>query len=139
MRGPHDRSVRERAVKAYERGEGSYETVAEIFDIGVATLRRWVRVYRDCGRLEPLRKGGGTPSRITETDVEKVLRAQPDATAVEITAAYNKHRRGGNRVHVSTIKRALHRFGYVVKKNEFARQNNFAPTWWKKGLHSLRK
>jgi len=129
MRGPHERSIRERAVMAYERGEGSYETVARVFDIGVATLQRWVGVYRACGRLEPLPKGGGTPSRVTEKELATILDVDPDATAVEVTATYNKRRRGNNRVHVSTIKRALRRFGYVVKKNESGQRSSSVQMW----------
>ncbi|WP_236515946.1 hypothetical protein [Sandaracinus amylolyticus] len=51
-----------------------------------------------------------------------------DANAVEIAAAYNRGRRGSARVHVSTIKRALHRFGYVVKKSADGRSRFVAPT-----------
>jgi len=45
----------------------------------------------------------------------------------EITAEYNRRRRGANRRHVSSIKRALHRAGFVVKKNAYGRSNSYAP------------
>lgn len=133
MRGPHGQELRQRAVKVYEEGELGYQAVAELFGVGIASLRRWVRIYRESGRLHPLRKGGGTPSAVSEDELAGILRAHPDATAVEITAAYNKRRRGRSRVHPSTIKRALHRFGYVPKKSESVRLNNCARTWCKNG------
>jgi hypothetical protein len=39
-----------------------------------------------------------------------------DATAGEITAEFKRRRTRRRRVHVSSIKRALRRHGYVVKK-----------------------
>jgi transposase len=34
--------LRERVVKAYEAGQGSYPTIASKFLVGEATVRRWV-------------------------------------------------------------------------------------------------
>ncbi len=110
--------LRERVVKAYEAGEGSYVTVAEKFSLGEVTVRRWVNQYRDVGHLRPHKKGGGTPSDVSVKDLEAILDKHPDANAGEITAAYNRGRRGKDRRHASSIKRALHRGGYVVKKND---------------------
>jgi hypothetical protein len=36
-----------------------------------------------------------------------------DPTAKELTAEFNRGRRGRARVHASSMKRALHRHGYV--------------------------
>ncbi len=33
--------LRERVVAAYERGEGSFVTIAEKFQVGEATVNRW--------------------------------------------------------------------------------------------------
>jgi transposase len=110
-------ALRERVVQAYEAGEGSYPVIAARFTLGEATVKRWVWRSRGEGPLGPTKKGGGTPSRITAAAVEALVTQLGDPTAGEITAAYNRTRRGRLRVHVSTMKRALHRFGYVVKKN----------------------
>ena len=110
--------LRERVVKAYESGEGSYPTIATRFLVGEATVRRWVGQYRDVADVRPRRKAGGTPSAISVKELEAILDRHPDANAGEITAAYNVGRRGKARKHVSSIKRALYRAGYVVKKND---------------------
>ena len=64
--------LRERVVRAYEAGEGSYPVIAARFALGEATVKRWVWRYRCDGQLAPAKKGGGTPSRITAADVEDV-------------------------------------------------------------------
>lgn len=104
-------------VEAYERGEGSFVTIAEKFRVGEATVNRWVAQYRDLGHLRPLKKAGGRRSDISLKELEALLDKLGDANAGEITAAYNRGRRGKERRHVSSIKRALYRGGYVVKKN----------------------
>ena len=57
--------LRERVVRAYEAGDGSYPVIAARFALGEATVKRWVWRYRRDGQLGPAKKGGGTPSRIT--------------------------------------------------------------------------
>lgn len=120
-------ALRERVVRAYEAGDGSYPVIAARFAVGEATVKRWVWRSRD-GELSPAKKGGGTPSRITAAEVDALVTQLRDPTAGEITAAYNRTRRGRARVHVSTLKRALHRFGYVVKKNGAGRWRRSAQT-----------
>src|SRR5678815_3520312 len=112
--------LRERVVRAYEAGEGTLKEVAGLFSLGEATVKRWVWLRRDQGDLTPQNKGGGVCSAITAREVDALVGKLGDPTAGEITAAFNKHRRGRRRVHVSSMKRALHRYGYVVKKTPTA-------------------
>ena len=114
-------SLRMRVVTVYEAGEGSYVTVAGQFQLGTATVKRH-------GHVDPKPKAGGTPSPIGGVVVDALLAELADPTAGELTAAYNRHRRGRTRVHVSSIKRALHRHDYVVKKNGAGRRKWTAPT-----------
>jgi transposase len=120
--------LRVRAVRAYESGVGSLQEVAGAFAIGTASLKRWLRQSRRTGDLSSTRKGGGNRSQIVLSEVEALLRALGDANAGELTAQFNKGRRGRSRVHVSSMKRALHRFGYVVKKNAAGRWRLSDPT-----------
>ena len=109
--------LRERVVRAYEVGDCSYPEVAAQFSVGEASVRRWVRLLERQGTVTPRSKRGGTPSTITVVDVERLIARLRDPTAGELTAAFNRRRRRRERVHVSSIKRALHRYGYVVKKS----------------------
>lgn len=117
MAEPLPKALRQRVVEAYERGDGGYETIAKKFSVAITSVRRWVARYRDRGHLEPDKKGGGNRSDVSLKELEAILDQHPDANAGELTAAYNRGRRGKNRRHVSSIKRALYRGGYVVKKN----------------------
>jgi len=117
MAEPCSTELRERVVKAYEAGEGGYAAVGARFAVCAASVLRWVRRYRTSGSAAPLPKGGGTPSTIAPEDIVRVLDKLGDPTANELTAEFNRGRRGRARVHVSSMKRALHRHGYVVKKN----------------------
>ena len=128
MAQPHPIELRQRLIEAYERGEGGYVLLARRFAIGEATAKRWVWRYHKEGHVQPRAKGGGVRSDVSLEELEMILAAHPDANAGEITAAYNRGRRGRRRRHASSIKRALYRFGYVVKKNGYVRSSSFAPT-----------
>lgn len=117
MPDPHPVELRERVVANYKAGEDSYRVVAERFSIGEATVKRWVWLDEREGCLAPKPKGGGTPSSISANELDTLVAELGDPTAHELTAAYNHGRRGKQRVHVSSMKRALHRCGYVVKKS----------------------
>lgn len=121
MTEPYPVELRARVVAAYESGQRSYPVVAALFSIGEATVRRWVALQRRDGDVSPRKNPRGRKAKVTALDVEKLIAALPDANAGELTAEFNRNRRGRNRVHVSTIKRALYRHGYVVKKNDAAR------------------
>jgi transposase len=120
-------SLRTRVVIAYEAGEGSYATLAGVFQLGSATVKRWVAQHRRDGHVDPKPKAGGTPSPIGGAVVDALIAELADPTAGELTAAYNRRRRR-TRVQVSSIKRALHRHDYVVKKNGAGRRKWTAPT-----------
>jgi transposase len=128
MAEPYAIELRERVIAAYQAGEGSAATIAARFKVGEATVKRWLWRHRDHGHVRPTKKAGGTPSVIERTEIDAIVARLGDATAGEITAAYNRHRRGAARVHVSTIKRALRRYGYVVKKNGDGRSRFCVPT-----------
>ncbi len=128
MAEAHPIELRQRVVDAYESGEDSYATVAALFSVGEASAKRWVWQFRRDGHLKPRKKGGGNHSDVSVKDLEAVLAKLGDGNAGEITAAYNHGRRGKDRRHVSSIKRALHRAGYVVKKNASGRWSNSGRT-----------
>jgi transposase len=128
MANPHPRELRIRAVAAHEAGEGSYAIVARRFGVAESSVKRWVWRFRSHGTVDPQARGGGVQSQITVQEIEAILNRLGDANAGELTAEFNRRRRGRHRVHVSSIKRALHRYGYVVKKSASGRSNSYGPT-----------
>jgi transposase len=120
--------LRERVVRAYETGEGSHAELGERFALGEATVKRWVWLKRERGDLSPSSKRGGTPSEVNGDEIAVIIARLGDPTAVEMTAEFNRNRARNARIHVSSMKRALHRHGYVVKKSADGRWRVSGPT-----------
>lgn len=128
MANPHPTALRERAVRAYESGEGSYEEISERFSIASRTLQRWTTRKRETGDVQPHVKGGGNLSPVDVAVLERVMALHPDAITGELTVAYNRVVGRKKRVHRSSILRALHRRGYVFKKNGRGPLSKIGPT-----------
>jgi transposase len=128
MPNPYPTELRERAVQAYESGDDSHLTVAERFSLNPWTLLRWIVRRRDTGSAAPFAKGGGRTSPVDLDVLEAVVRDARDATTEELTWEYNRRVGRTRRVHRSSVLRALHRHGYVFKKNVRGPQSKTAPT-----------
>lgn len=89
--------LRQRAVDAYENGEGAYQEIADRFCIGRTTLCDMVRLSRNAGTLEPIKdKRPRSDRKFDEAGLERVpslVAANPDATDLGLTDAYNAARR----------------------------------------------
>ena len=121
MPNPYDVALRERAVTAYERGDGSYAHLAAVFGVDHRTLERWVARWRDTRSMLPEPKRGGWPCPIDLSVLRTVIRDRPDATVTEACAEYNRRVSRAQRTTRSSCHRALRRDGFVLKKNGRAR------------------
>jgi transposase len=121
MPNPYDVALRERAVTAYTRGEGSYAQLAALFAVDHRTLERWVARWRDTRSVAPRPKGGGWPCPIDVTVLRGVIRDGPDATIAELCGEYNHRVPRPQRTTRSSFHRAMRREGFVLKKNGHAR------------------
>src|SRR2546430_8285472 len=120
MPNPYDVALRERAVTAYERGEGSYAQLAALFDVDHRTLERWVARSRDTQSVAPQPRGGGWPCPIDVTVLRAVVRDGADATVTELCWEYNRRVPSARRTARSSFHRALRRAGFVLKKKSRA-------------------
>jgi transposase len=127
MPNPYPIELRERAVRAYEDGTGTYVEVAADFRIAVSTLCEWVRQARDTGSVMPAPRGGGWYSPVDIGLLHRLVRERPDRTTDELTRAYNERAAPEARVHRSSILRALQRTGFVFKKNGRGPRNWIGP------------
>jgi len=127
MPSPYPRELRERVLAAYDRGLTQPE-VCEQFDIARATLVNWLRLRRETGDVEPMPHAGGNPIRVRTDVLEAVLGDLPDGTREELAKLYNQRVPARERVHASSVYRALRRNGYVVKKSAHAPRSNPGPT-----------
>jgi transposase len=128
MPNPYDVALRERAVAAYERGEGTYAEVAAMFLVDHRTLERWVARQRTTGSVAPQPKGGGWRCPIALPILHTVIAETPDATVAELCRAYNRRVPRAQQTTVTSCRRAMHREGYVLKKNGRGRARSIART-----------
>ena len=87
--------LRERVIKAYEAGQGSYPAIGALFAVGEATVKRWVTRYHKDGVVTPRPRGGGTVSTIGAAEIERLLTQLGDPTAGELTVEFNRSRQFG--------------------------------------------
>ena len=59
MPGALSKDLRQRVALAYDNGEGSYAEPAERFQIGIATVKRWMWRRRDTGDIGTLFANNG--------------------------------------------------------------------------------
>lgn len=109
--------LRERIVRAHvERGMGLRE-IADLFDVGYTSVWRYLAKHANGEPLEPGRPPGAQPklTKLQRSWLKKQLESDPYLTSYELSARYNRHFRS-NRVHRSTILRAMHALGFTHKK-----------------------
>jgi transposase len=109
--------LRECVVAAFDRTGMSDQEAAELFKIGEATVRRWKRLRRETGSLEPKKFGGGNPPRVAPEQyaaVRAIIEEKPDLTDQEV--AWEFHRRTGRAVSRSSMNRVLLKLALTRKK-----------------------
>jgi transposase len=122
MPAPLSLDLRKRIVEA--RDLFTYEQLAEVFDVGRATVSRLLRRQRETGGVEPDQLGGVRgPLLIEEEDLpilKSIVDDNPDKTLEELVDIYQE--RTGVRVSTSTMGRALQRVNMTRKKTFRAEQ-----------------
>jgi transposase len=119
--------LRERVVRAYERGEGTQEEIAKRFAVGRRSVQRWVALKEETGSVERRPLTGGNFSDIDRSMLRELVTERPEATTHELTAEYNRRVGPKRRTHRSSVLRALHRSNYVFKKSDHGRRNKIVP------------
>lgn len=117
MSQSYDVVFRERAVAAYNAGEGVYHDLARVLGIGYRTLQRWVAQERATGSVAPRPNGGGWHCPIDLRVLEAVVREAPDDTVAELCRTYNRRVPRAARTTRTSFGRAMRRADFVLKKN----------------------
>src|SRR5689334_24977043 len=108
-------ALRERALAAYEAGEGRQSEIARVYRIGERTLSGWLRTAREEGRRSPKpRRGGRAPLGGEREALAGLVAGRNDATLAEY--ADRLAERAGVRRSPSALCRALKALGLVRKK-----------------------
>ncbi len=124
MPKPYPMELRERVIAAYDRNEGTHDTLAVRFSVGVATVNRWLARRRRSGSVAPSPMGGARHERKVDQAGEKfiadILAEVPDSSMDELVDAYREE--FGIEMHKSTMARSVGRMGYTRKRGVYARR-----------------
>src|SRR5947199_6444708 len=124
--------LRERALDAYEGGEGSQSEVARRYRIGERTLSAWLRTAREEGRRAPrLPRGGRPPVGGEAATLAALVAERNDATLAEY--ADRLAERTGVRRSPSALCRALRALGLARKKRRSRPPSRIGRTWPRRG------
>lgn len=134
MPKPHPPELRERVANAWLYNEGSFIEIAERFNVGSATVNRWLGRLRRTGSLTPDPMGGARRPRMVtnegKTVIRDVLDSIPDATLPEVCAALEEATK--TKVSPQTMSKVVRRLGYSKKKARSARSLPSGPALWEK-------
>lgn len=114
----YSNDLRSRIVATYERGEHSLEEVATLFAVSVASVKNFVRRYRETGSADALPHAGGQALLLNEQQVGFVrdtLKATADLTLQEVRQRLKQKYQ--KQVSAPTLSRLLQRLGLVRKKS----------------------
>lgn len=120
MAAPISVDLRERVIRAWQRKEGTWEELAERFEVGLASVNRWIGRFRQTGTVEPDPHAGGHQHLIPEEHLpllRELVKERPDQTLPDLVEAYARR----TKVYVSdaTMGRGLRRAGISRKKSRW--------------------
>ena len=119
-------SVRERAIAAYESGQGSQQDVAAMFGIHLRTFQRWLGRARKDGEFAPRPRGHRRPAFDGPllTELDELVSSNPDITLGQIAEHFSR------RVTCSlqAVHNALSRLDWRYKKSRYERASKIDST-----------
>ncbi len=113
---PYSKDLRLKVLAAVDRGMPRKE-VAQVFGVSEPTIRRYLRLRRETGDVEP-KPPTGPPARKWEALEEWLptqVRLNPDLTLAEHRELFEEQ--SGIEVSTATMSRALKRLGLPLKKS----------------------
>jgi len=108
MSKAYSKDLRERVIKNYEEGM-TKEKLIEIFQIGISTLNRWIRNYRETGNVEARKRNRYRKRKVEDEDLKKYVEAHPSATLEQMAKHF--------KVRAVSIWQRLKKLGITRKKN----------------------
>ena len=124
MRWAYSMDLRERIVAAVHMPGATYDSVAQQFSVGRATVSRLLRRLRETGSVAPAAKKGRPPRVLSESDravLVALVTESPDATLTELVDDLEVAI--GKRVGTSPVGRALAQEGFTRKKKRLKPQS----------------
>lgn len=109
--------LRERVVRAYEKGDGSIRQLAGRYEVSKNTVQAWLNCKRSTGLVRALPATGGKVSRLvgSEHQLEALVQEHPDYTLAQYCEAWLEQQGVG--LAESTMCRWLQQRALTLKKN----------------------
>lgn len=122
--------LRSRIIEAWRKKKLTSRELAEVFGVGLATVGRLKRLYRETNSVKRRPHGGGHSPRIPDDQhhlVEALVRRHPDWT--EQRYAQELAREHGLAASAVTVGRVIRKLGYSVKKRPSSQPSETDPTF----------
>jgi transposase len=116
MPRPYSTDLRERVLGALKQGL-TQEEIANLFTVGVGTIRRWLRKWEATGSVKPEPMGGPHSVKLDDAGLQELkalVEEQPDRTYAELQEGIAE--RADIHVSMSTIGRGVRKLGFTRKK-----------------------
>jgi transposase len=84
MAQAYSNDLRVRVINRIQDGKESHQQVADIFDVGVATVRRWIKLHKETGSLNCKVPTVTRPRKVDYKKAQKFIAKNPDKTLKEI-------------------------------------------------------
>lgn len=136
MMKPYSNDLRSRVVATYGRGEHSLEEVAVLFAVSVASVKNFVRRYRETGSADALPHAGGPAPSLNAQQVGFVratIKETTDLTLEELRQRLKRKYKKG--VSAPTLSRLLQRLGLPRKKSRSMPANEIGTESSRHGRH----
>jgi transposase len=118
----YSEDLRKKIVAAIERGMLKAQA-ARLFDVSLSSVKRYLRIAREGGSLEP-RKSPGRPRKTDQKPrllLEKDVEERPSAT-ISQRRRFLEHITG-TPLSDSTVRRLMKRLGFSQKNGQWGRWN----------------
>jgi len=80
MPKPYSKDLRIRVVNRVKDGEECHQQIADNFRVGIATLRRWIKLHKDTGSVEHIIPTVTRPRKVNYKKAQKFIEKNPDKT-----------------------------------------------------------
>ena len=107
----YSKDLRERVVKFVIEGNNSRRKASEVFNIHYSTVKEWVKIFKETGRLCPKPMRGKQPTKIDLSQLRKQVEENPSRFQDEHAQTFG--------VTQSAISKALAKLKMTRKKKFF--------------------
>ena len=121
MAAPYSQDLRDRVLRAYDRGMRTKQ-IAETFGVSPAWARRVKQRRRETGETTARPMGGPGVTIVDRAQLAALVRKHPDATLAELREYL------GVQCALSTLCMALKKMGLSFKKKRSTRRNRTGQT-----------